>query len=67
MKIIPVSEAEVINIIKSLKLKHTAGYDGISSKVFKECAHIISKPLTYVCNCSLNTGIFPERCKAAIV
>jgi hypothetical protein len=33
MKIIPVSEAEVINIIKSLKPKNTAGYDGISSKI----------------------------------
>jgi hypothetical protein len=67
MKIIPVSAAEVINIIKSLKPKCTAGYDGISSKIFKECAHIVSKPLPYVCNCSLNTGIFPERCKTAIV
>jgi hypothetical protein len=67
MKIIPVSEAEVINIIKSLKSKHTAGYDGISSKIFKERVHVISKPLTYICNCSLNNGIFPERCKTAIV
>ena len=33
MEIIPVSEAEVINIIKSLKSKNTAGYDGISSKI----------------------------------
>jgi hypothetical protein len=31
MKTVPVSEAEVINIIKSLKPKNTAGYDGISS------------------------------------
>ena len=33
MEIIPVSEVEVINIIKSLKSKNTAGYDGISSKI----------------------------------
>ena len=44
MKTIPVSEAEVINIIQSLKPKNTAGYDGISSKILKQCAHIISKP-----------------------
>jgi hypothetical protein len=67
MKTIPVSETEVINVIKSLKPKNTARYDGISSKILKQCAHIISKPLTYICNCSLTTGIFPEKCKSAIV
>ena len=67
MKTIPVSETEVISIIKSLKSKNTTGYDGISNKILKHCAHIISKPLTYIYNRSLTTGIFPERCKFAIV
>jgi hypothetical protein len=67
MKTVPVSEAEVINIIKFLKPKNKAGYDGISSKILKQCDHIISKPLTYICNCSLTTGIFQEMCKSAIV
>ena len=67
MKIIPVTEAEIIGIIKSLKSKNTGGHDGISSKILKHCAHIISKPLTYICNMSLTTGIFPDRCKYAIV
>jgi hypothetical protein len=67
MKAIPVPDAEVINIIKSLTPKNKAEYDGISSKILKQCAHIISKTLTYICNCSLTTGIFPERCKLAIV
>jgi hypothetical protein len=63
MKIIPVTEAEIIGIIKSLKSKNTAGYDGISTKILKYCAHIISKPLTYICNMSVATGVFPDRCK----
>jgi hypothetical protein len=67
METIPVTEAEVISIIQSLKPKNTAGYDGISNKILKQCAHIISKPLTYIYNCSLTTGTFPERCKLAIV
>jgi hypothetical protein len=67
MKTIPVSEAEAINIIKSLKPKNTAEYYGISSKILKQCATIISKPQNYIYNCSLTTGIFPERCKSAIV
>ena len=67
MKIIPVTEAEIIGTIKSLKSKNTGGHDGISSKILKHCAHIISNPLTYICNMSLTTGIFPDRCKYAIV
>jgi hypothetical protein len=67
MKTIPVTEAEVNTIIMSLKTKHTTGYDGISNKILKHCVHSISEPLTYIYDCSLTTGIFPERCKFAIV
>ena len=67
MKIIPVTEAEIIGIIKSLKSKNTAGHDGISTKILKYCVQNISKPLTYICNMSLTTGVFPDRCKYAIV
>jgi hypothetical protein len=67
MEIIPVSEAEVKTIIMSLKPKNSTGYDGIPNKILNHCVHSISKPLTYIFNCSLTTGIFPERCKFAIV
>jgi hypothetical protein len=67
MKIIRVTEAEVNTIIMSLKPEHSTGYDGISNIILKHCVHSISKPLTYIYNCSLTTGIFPERCKFAIV
>ena len=46
MRIIPVTESEITSIIKSLKSKITAGYDEISTKILKNSAHIISKPLT---------------------
>jgi hypothetical protein len=67
VEIIPVSEAEVINIIKSLKSKNAAGYNGISSKILKQCAHKTIKPLTHIYSLSLTTGVFPERCKFSIV
>ena len=67
MVTIPVSEAEVLSIIKSLKPKGTSGYDGISSNILKQCVHTVIKPLTYICNLSLTTGDFPERCKPAIL
>ena len=67
MVTIPVSEAEVMSIRRSLKPKGTSGYDGISSNILKQCVHTVIKPLTYICNLSLTTGVFPERCKPAII
>ena len=67
MVTIPITEVEVMNIIKSLKSKGTSGYDGISSKILKQCVHTVIKPFTYICNLSLTTGVFPERCKPAII
>jgi hypothetical protein len=67
METIPVSEAEVASIKKHLKPKDSAGYDGISIKILKHCAHFISKPLTHIYNCSLTSGTYPERCKFAVV
>jgi hypothetical protein len=67
MKIIPVTEAEIISIIRSLKNKNSTGYDGVSSRIIKYGATAICKPFSYICNCSLQTGIYPERLKYAIV
>jgi hypothetical protein len=67
MEIISVSEVEVKSKIMSPKPKHSTGYDGISNKILKHCVLSISKPLTYIHNCSFTTGIFPERCNFAIV
>jgi hypothetical protein len=35
MKVVPVTEAEVINVIGSMKGKISTGFDGISSKILK--------------------------------
>jgi hypothetical protein len=67
MEIITVSEAEVKTIIMYLRPKNSTGYDAIPNKSLNHCVHSVSKPLTYIYNCSLTTGIFPERCKSAIV
>jgi hypothetical protein len=67
MNLIPVTEIEVRDIIKSLKNKNTSGYDRISNNILKYCINEISKPLTYVFNLSIMTGVFPDRFKHAIV
>jgi hypothetical protein len=67
MKINPVTETEITRAIISLKSKNSLGYDGISNKIMKLCRQQISKPLAYVINKSIFTGVYPERLKYAII
>jgi hypothetical protein len=67
MKVIPVTEIEVIKIIQSFKNKISLGYDGISINILKHCVKEINKPLTFIRNLSLATGVYPDRLKFAIV
>jgi hypothetical protein len=67
MNIIPVTEGEIKSIISSIKAKDSSGYDGISTKLLKVCNSLISKPLSYICNKSIQTGVFPDHLKYAIV
>jgi hypothetical protein len=64
---IPITEAEVICTISSLKIKSSCGYGGLSNKILKLCVSDISKPLTYICNESLSSGICLEHLKYAII
>jgi hypothetical protein len=66
MKVIPVTEIE-ISKIRSLKNKNSTGYDEVPSKILKYCTSEISKPFSYICNCSLKSGVYPERLKYAVV
>jgi len=60
MKVIPVTEIEVTDIIKSLKHKISSGYDGISNNILKHCVSEISKPMIFI-NHSLMTAVFTDR------
>jgi hypothetical protein len=55
------STEEIENIIKSIKPTNSYGYDQISAKIVNTSSHFISSPLTYICNKSLATGIFPSE------
>ena len=52
-----------MTIIQSLKAKNSHGYDGIPTKILKISTPFITSPLTYICNISLSSGIFPSRLK----
>lgn len=63
----PVTESYIIKIIKSLKNKKSAGVDGISNFVIKQCVNELASHITYLCNEVINAGVFPDRLKVARV
>jgi hypothetical protein len=63
MKIIAVVEAEIISIIRSLKLKGSKGYDDFHSRILGHCTFKVRKPLSYMCSYSLQSHIYPKRLK----
>lgn len=60
-------EAEIGSIIKSLKIDSAPGWDGISSKLLKLALPYIIKPVTFLCQRSLDTGVFPNVLKKSII
>lgn len=62
-----VSEQEVIEICKSLKSGTAVGYDNVSVDLVKQCAQLISSPLTHIINMSIVSGIVPDELKIARV
>jgi hypothetical protein len=50
-----------------MKPKNSSGYDEISTKILKLSGSQISKPLAFIIDKSLQTGVFPERLKYAVI
>ena len=40
---------------------------GVSTKIIKTCNSLVSKPVSYICNKFIQTGVFPDRLKYAFV
>ena len=62
-----IDEYTVKNAINKLNNKKSAGLDEITTKVLKVIKDIISSPLVYLINKSLESGIFPDILKIACV
>jgi potassium voltage-gated channel Eag-related subfamily H protein 8 len=67
MFIYPVTETEMVEMVKNFKGTYSAGIDGMPDFVVKKCIEVVKKPLARIYNASLETGIFPERFKIAKV
>ena len=50
-----------------MKPKNSSGYDGISIKISKLCGSQNSKPLAFITDKSIKTGVFPEHLKYAVI
>ena len=58
---------EVYKILSSIDVSKSTGHDGISNKLLKDLADIISYSLSLIFNTSINTGVFPNDFKTAII
>ena len=67
MFFMPTDVTEIKDIIQKLPNKGSSGYDGISNKLIKCLLNNLTEPLIYVCNKSLQEGIFPDAMKHANV
>ncbi|CAG4986699.1 unnamed protein product [Colias eurytheme] len=58
---------EVNKLISSLKVDSAPGHDNITTKFIKDFKIYLSEPISYVCNLSLESGVFPRTLKKAVV
>ena len=63
----PLTEYDVMDIIRSISGKSSAGYDEIPCDLIIKCTTNILTPLTYLINFSFEHGFFPQELNQAII
>jgi len=58
---------EIMSVVSSLQNKSSAGYDSIPADIMKSYILHIAEPMAKLINCSIRTGIFPDKFKIAKV
>ena len=64
---VPVTAVEIYIYLQALDNRKAHGFDNLPIRMLKDAAHIISKPLSYIFNLSLENGVFPDFLKTAKV
>ena len=59
----PVTEEEVVSIVRTCNSKTSTDSNGISMVILKKTKQSITKPLTTIFNMSFESGIFPNSMK----
>lgn len=62
-----VEKEEILSIVKSCASKGSTDCVGLDMILVKNIIEYIIEPLTYICNLSFSTGVFPEKMKIAKV
>ena len=62
-----VTSQELGTIVNKVKNKTSFDADGVNMSVVKNIYHVIADPLTFICNLSLTSGVFPDKMKIAKV
>ena len=60
-----VSENPVLTILKATQVSKAAGLDNPSGRFLKDGAKFLAKPISDLCNISINSEKFPNLCKVA--
>ena len=55
----------VLNELSKLKVTKALGPDGITAILLKDVAPVIAKPITYLVNLTISTGLIPAEWKDA--
>ena len=57
------SEGTVLKFLQDLAENKAVGLDNLSGKFLKDGATSLGKPISWICNLSINYSIFPSNCK----
>lgn len=67
MSFAPTDPSEVRGIVLGLRLHSAPGWDQITVRILKESIATLAPPIAFLCNLSLETGIFPIAFKKGVV
>ena len=60
-----VSENSILTILKATQVSKAAGLDNLSGRFLKQGAKVLAKPISDLCNLSINSEKFLDLCKIA--
>jgi len=59
----PTTPFEIVNIVTKLESKTSCGVDGIPINILKATTSLIAEPISALINCSLSSGVVPDKLK----
>ena len=60
-----INENCIYEDLKAINTFKAAGIDNLSGKFLKDGAKILSLPISQICNLSIKSSVFPNKCKIA--